>query len=245
MATDFPVRGGLAVLKGRRSECAVLDRLIDAVRAGESRALVVRGEPGVGKTALLDYAADHASGCVVARAAGVQSEMELAFAGLHQLCAPMLDHLDRLPVPQRDALRVALGISAGSAPDRFLVGLAVLGLLSDVAEQRPLICLVDDEQWLDRASAQVLAFVARRLQAESGGFVLAARKPSDDVAGLPTLVLEGLREDDARTLLDSVLAGPLDVRVRDRILAERHGNPLAMLELPRGLTPAELGGGVF
>src|SRR6202790_1727745 len=153
MATDFPVRGGLAVLKGRRSGCAVLGRLIDAVRAGESRALVLRGEPGVGKRALLDYVADHASGCVVARAAGVQSEMELAFAGVHQLCAPMLDHLDRLPGPQRDALRTALGISAGTAPDRFLVALAVLGLLSDVAEQRPLICLVDDVKSIDRASA--------------------------------------------------------------------------------------------
>src|ERR1700730_5691387 len=188
MATDFPARGGVAVLRGRRSECAVLDPLIDAVRAGESRALVVRGEPGVGKTALLDYAADHASGCVVARAAGVQSEMELAFAGLHQLCAPMLDHLDRLPVPQRDALRAALGIGVGPAPDRFLMGLAVLSLLSEVAEQRPLICVVDDQQWLDRASTQVLAFVARRLQAESVAVVFAARKPSDDMAGLPELV---------------------------------------------------------
>src|ERR1700730_10712154 len=139
---------GVARLRGRHSECGLLDRLIDAVRAGESRALVVRGEPGVGKTALLDYLVDHASGCLVARAAGVQSEMELAFAGVHQLCAPMLDHLDRLPGPQRDALRTALGISAGTAPDRFLVGLAVLGLLSDVAEKRPLICLVDDVQWL-------------------------------------------------------------------------------------------------
>ncbi|MCW2625633.1 AAA family ATPase, partial [Mycobacterium sp.] len=244
MTVEFSVLGG-AQLTGRRSECERLDRLIEAVRAGESRALVVRGQPGVGKTALLDYVADHASGCLVARAAGVQSEMELAFAGVHQLCAPMLDHLERLPGPQRDALRTALGISAGTAPDRFLVGLAVLGLLSDVAEQRPLICLVDDEQWLDQASAQVLTFVARRLQAESVGLVLAARKPSDDLAGLPELVLEGLRDEDARALLDSVLPGPLDVRVRDRILAETRGNPLAMLELPRGLTPAELAGGFF
>jgi DNA-binding CsgD family transcriptional regulator len=221
----------------------VLDRLVDAVRAGESRALVVRGEPGVGKTALLDYVAQNASGCVVARAAGVQSEMELAFAGVHQLCAPMLGRLERLPVPQRDALQAALGISAGPAPDRFLVSLAVLSLLSEVAEHQPLICLVDDEQWLDRASAQVLTFVARRLQAESVGVVFAARKPSDDVTGLPELVLEGLREDDARMLLDSVLPGPLDVGVRDRIVAETRGNPLALLELPRGLTPAELAGG--
>jgi DNA-binding CsgD family transcriptional regulator len=231
------------VLRGRRSECDVLDRLVEAVRAGESRALVVRGEPGVGKTSLLEYVVDHAPGCLVASAAGVQSEMELAFAGVHQLCAPMLDHLDRLPAPQRDALRVALGVSHGAAPDRFLVALAVLSLLSDVAEQRPLICLIDDEQWLDCASAQVLTFVARRLQAESVGLVFAAREPSDELAGLPELVLEGLREDDARSLLDAVLTGPLDVRIRDRIVAETRGNPLALLELPRGLTPAELAGG--
>src|ERR1700731_1983627 len=242
MAKLFPARG-VVQLRGRHSECGLLDRLIDAVRAGESRALVVRGEPGVGKTALLDFLVDHASGCVVARAAGVQSEMELAFAGVHQLCAPMLDHLARLPVPQRDALRVALGLTEGSAPDRFLVGLAVLGLLSEVAEQRPLICVIDDEQWLDRASTQVLAFVARRLQAESVGVVFAARRPSDDLAGMPELVVEGLAAGDARALLDSVLTGPLDVQVRDRIVAETRENPLALLELPRGLTPAELAGG--
>ncbi|MDT5201906.1 MAG: hypothetical protein QOH34_3428, partial [Mycobacterium sp.] len=231
------------MLTGRRSECAVLDRLIEAVGAGAGRALVVSGEPGAGKTALLDYLVDHASGCLVARAAGVQWEMELAFAGVHQLCAPMLDRLDRLPHPQREALGVALGIGVGPAPDRFLVGLAVLGLLSDVAEQRPLICVVDDQQWLDRASTQVLAFVARRLQAESVAVVFAARKPSDEMAGLPELVVEGLAEDDARALLNSALAGPLDTRVRDRIVAETRGNPLALLELPRGLSPAQLAGG--
>jgi len=230
-------------LMGRRSERTVLDRLIDAVRTGTSRALVLRGEPGVGKTALLEYVFEHASGCRVAHAAGVQSEMELAFAGLHQLCAPMLDRLERLPVPQRDALRTAFGVSSGSAPDRFLVALAVLSLLSDVAEERPLICLVDDEQWLDRASAQVFAFVARRLEAESVGLVFAARAPSDDLAGLPELVIEGLGEVDAHTLLDSVLTGPLDAQVRDQIVSETRGNPLALLELPRGLTPAELAGG--
>src|SRR6202790_3411576 len=202
MTVEFPVLGG-AQLTGRRSECERLDRLIEAVRAGESRALVLRGEPGVGKTALLDYLVDHASACLVARVAGVQSEMELAFAGVHQLCAPMLDHLARLPVPQRDALRVALGLTEGPAPDRFLVGLAALGLLSEVAEQRPLICVVDDQQWLDRASTQVLAFVARGLQAESVAVVFAARKPSDDMAGLPELMVEGLAEDAARALLDS------------------------------------------
>ena len=154
--------------------------------------LVVRGEPGVGKTALLEYLAGQASGCRVARAAGVQSEMELAFAGLHQLCAPMLDHLERLPEPQRDALRTAFGISAGPAPDRFLVGLAVLGLLSEVAGERPLVCVVDDEQWLDRASAQALGFVARRLAAEPVGLVLAARVPGEELAGLPELAVQGL-----------------------------------------------------
>jgi DNA-binding CsgD family transcriptional regulator len=232
-----------AGLRGRRHESDILDRLIEAVRAGESRALVVSGEPGMGKTALLDYLVRQASGCRVERAAGVQSEMELAFAALHQLCAPMLDRLDRLPAPQRDALRTAFGISPGPAPDRFLVALAVLSLLSDVAEEQPLICVVDDEHWVDRASAQVLGFVARRLVAESVGLVFAARVPSDEVSGLPELVVEGLGEADAGALLDSVLTGPLDARVRDRIVAETRGNPLALLELPRGLTPAELAGG--
>ncbi len=235
--------GSAAELVGRRSECDVLDRLIEAVRAGESRALVVRGEPGVGKTALLEYLVAQASGCRIARAAGVQSEMELAFAGVHQLCAPTLDRLERLPAPQRDALKSAFGLSLGSAPDRFLVGLAVLNLLSDAAEEQPLICVVDDEQWLDRASAQILAFVARRLEAESVGLVVAARAPSDQLAGLPELVVEGLREGDARALLDSVLPGPLDARVRDQIVSETRGNPLALLELVRAFTPAELAGG--
>jgi DNA-binding CsgD family transcriptional regulator/tetratricopeptide (TPR) repeat protein len=213
------------------------------VRAGEGRALVVRGEPGVGKTALLDYLAGRASGCRVARAAGVQSEMELAFAALHQLCAPMLDHAESLPVPQREALRTAFGLSAGPVPDRFRVGLAVLGLLSEAAGERPLICVVDDQQWLDHASAQALGFAARRLAADPVGLVFAARVPGEDVAGLPELVVEGLAEDDAQALLESVLTGPLDAQVRDRIIADTHGNPLALLELPRGLTSAQLTGG--
>ena len=230
-------------LTDRHAECDVLSRLVAAVRAGESRALVVHGEPGVGKTALLEYLAGQASGCRVAHAGGVQSEMELAFAVLHQLCAPMLDRLERLPAPQRDALRTAFGLSAGPAPDRFLIGLAALGLLSEMAGERPLVCIVDDEQWLDSASAQVLAFVARRLGAESVGLVFGARVPTGDLAGLPELVIGGLREDDARTLLDSALTGPLDTLVRDQIVAEAHGNPLALLELPRGWTAAELAGG--
>jgi DNA-binding CsgD family transcriptional regulator len=221
----------------------VLDQLVGAVRAGASRALVISGEAGIGKTALLDYVAAQAPGARVVRAAGVQSEMELAFAGLQQLCAPLLDHLDRLPEPQRDALRTAFGVSAGPAPDRFLVGLAVLSLLSEVAAEQPLICLVDDQQWLDRASAQALGFVARRLEAESVGLVFAARRPTDDVVGLPKLMIDSLRESDARALLDDVLTGPLDERVRDQIVTETRGNPLALLELVRGLTPAELAGG--
>ena len=197
----------------------------------------------MGKTALLDYLAEHASGCRVARAAGVESEMELAYAGLHQLCAPMLDRLERLPAPQRAALRTAFGLGSGSAPDRFLVGLATLSLLGDVAEEQPLLCLVDDQQWLDHASAQVLGFVARRLAAESIGLVFAARVPGGELAGLPELAVEGLGEADARGLLDAVVAGPLDAPVRDRIVAEAGGNPLALLELPRGVGPTELAGG--
>jgi hypothetical protein len=169
--------GGGAALTGRRGECGVLDQLAAAVRAGGSRTLVLRGEPGAGKTALLDYLAGHSPGCQVVRAAGVQSEMELAFAGLHQLLAPMLDRAGRLPAPQRDALLIAFGISSGPVPDRFLVGLAALGLLSEAGEERPLVCVVDDEQWLDRASAQALGFVARRLVAEPLGLVFAARVP--------------------------------------------------------------------
>ena len=230
-------------LTDRDGERDVLDRLVDAVRAGESRVLVIRGDPGVGKTVLLDYLAERAGGCRVARAAGVHSEMELAFAGLHQLCAPMLDYLDRIPVPQRDALRTALGLAAGPPPDRFLVGLAVLSLLSEVAGGQPLICLIDDEQWLDQATELTLGFVARRLAADPVALVFSARDPGAELAGQPELVVEGLRADHARALLDSALTGPLDARVRDLIVSETRGNPLALLELPRGLTPAELAGG--
>jgi DNA-binding CsgD family transcriptional regulator len=230
-------------LRGRRRECDLLDQLLDAVREGAGRALVVRGESGVGKTALLEYLVEHASGCRVARAAGVQSEMELAYAGVHQLLTPMLDRLQDLPGPQGEALRTAFGMSPGPAPDRFLVGLATLSLLADAAEEHPLLCVVDDEQWLDHASAQVLGFVARRLVAESVGLVFAARIPGDELAGLPELVVEGLGEVDARALLMAALAGPLDAQVADRVVAEARGNPLALVELPRGAPPAELAGG--
>jgi DNA-binding CsgD family transcriptional regulator/tetratricopeptide (TPR) repeat protein len=205
--------------------------------------LVMRGDPGVGKTALLDYLVSRARGCRVARAVGVQSEMELVFSGLHQLCAPMLAHLEVLPVPQREALATAFGLSAGPPPDRFLVGLAVLSLLSEVAGERPLLCVVDDQQWLDRASAQALGFVARRLAADPVGLVFAARMPGQEMAGLPELAVEGLGDADAQALLGSVLTGPLDVRVRDLIVAETRGNPLALIELPRGLAHGELAGG--
>jgi DNA-binding CsgD family transcriptional regulator/tetratricopeptide (TPR) repeat protein len=238
-------RRAVPELTDRHAERRALDRLVGAVGAGESRALVVRGDPGVGKTALLEYMAGRASDsqCQVTRVVGVQSEMELAFAGLHQLCAPMLSRAEQLPVPQRDALLTALGVAARPPPDRFLLGLAVLGLLSEVAGDRPLMCLVDDVHWLDRASAQVLGFTARRLAADPVGLVFATREPGGELAGLAELEVEGLRDEDARALLESALAGPLDARVRDLIIAETRGNPLALLELPRGLTPAELAGG--
>jgi DNA-binding CsgD family transcriptional regulator len=230
-------------LNGRRAERDALDRLAAAVARGDSRALVLHGEAGIGKTALLDYLAAHPAGGQTARAAGVQSEMELPFAALHQLCGPMLGHLQALPAPQRDALRGVFGLSPEPAPDRFLIGLAILGLLSSVAEQQPLLCLVDDQQWVDRASAQVLAFAARRLGAESIGLVFATRTPGGELAGLPDLAVAGLPEADARALLDAALAAPIDVRIRDQIIAEARGNPLALLELPRELAPAVLAGG--
>jgi hypothetical protein len=207
--------------------------------------LVLRGEAGVGKTALLEYVAERASGCRIARASGVQSEMELAFAGLHQLRAPLLDGLERLPGPQRDALRVAFALQEGAAPDHFLVALAVLSLLAETSDARPLVCLVDDAQWLDRASAQALGFVARRLLAERIAMVFAVRDPgdADGLGRLPEMRVAGLGEDDARALLASAVPGVLDERVRDRIVAETRGNPLALMELPRGLTPSELAGG--
>jgi DNA-binding CsgD family transcriptional regulator len=235
----------LNTLRGRDEECAALDRLIDTVRGGESRTLVLRGEPGIGKSALLEYVVERASGCRVMRAAGVEYEMELAYASVHQLCAPVLDLRERLPGPQRDALATAFGLSTGPSPDRFVVSLALLGLLAEVAEEQPLICVVDDTQWLDKASALSLAFVARRLLAEPIGLVFAGREPSEmrELPGLEELLVGGLGEEDARVLLGSTLPGRLDERVRERIIAETHGNPLALLELPRGLTPAELAGG--
>jgi len=232
-------------LVGRRRECERLEQLIAGARAGTSGALVVSGDPGVGKSALLEYLLTRSAGCRAARATGVESEMELAFAGVHQLCAPFLDRLGRLPTPQRDALATAFGLERGEAPDRFLVGLAVLSLLAEATETQPLVCIVDDTQWLDQASIQVLAFVARRVAQESVVLVLASRDSDDDrsLAGLPRMVVQPLRDADARSLLDESLPGRLDEPVRDRIVAEAHGNPLALLELPRAWTPGALAGG--
>lgn len=233
------------MLLGRAAECEVLNRKLAAAHTGKSAVLVLRGEPGVGKTSLLDYAAERADGCRVVRVLGVEAEMELPFAGLQQLCAPLLDGLERLPSPQHDVLGTAFGLTVGAPPDRFLVGLAVLGLLSDAAEDRPLVCLIDDAQWLDRSSAQVLAFVARRLQAESVIFLFAEREPvdRDELVRLPDRRVTALSHAHARDLLASAITGPLDDRVRDQILAEARGNPLALLELPRALSPAKRAGG--
>ena len=214
-------------------------------RAGQSRVLVLRGEAGIGKTALLGYLSAVAQGCQIARIAGVESEMELAYAGLHALCAPMLGRLRQLPMPQRDALNTAFGMSVGPPPDRFLVGLAVLSLLAEAAEEQPLVCVVDDAQWLDRVSVQTLAFVARRLLAERVGLVFALRESGDDheLEGLPEIVIEGLAAADSRRLLDATVPGSLDVRVRDWILGEAGGNPLALLELPRERSTIAVAGG--
>jgi DNA-binding CsgD family transcriptional regulator len=232
-------------LRGRAAECATLDRALAGVRAGQSTVLVLRGEAGIGKSALIEYAAERAAGCRLLRAAGVESEMELPFASLHQLCAALLDDVDGLPEPQRDALGAAFGRRAAAPPDRFVLGLALLSLLSAAAEREPLICLVDDAHWLDRSSAQVLGFVARRIRDVPVGLLFAERvgEELDELAGLPTLQLEGLDDSQARALLAAAHACPLDERIRNRVVAEARGNPLALLELPRGLSAAGMAGG--
>lgn len=239
------IRGGRSPLLGRGRETARLERVIADVRAGSSAVLVLRGAPGIGKTALLEHVAEEAADCRVVRASGVESEMEIPFAGLHQLCAPLLRDVERLPPAQRDALRAVLGLRDLAVPDRFLVGLAVLTLLSEAATDRPLVCLIDDAQWLDRASGEAMAFAARRLHADPVAMVFAVREPSEErrLDGLPDLAVEGIGDDDARRLLASVMPGWLDPRVRDRIIAETRGNPLAVLEVPRSASPAELADG--
>jgi DNA-binding CsgD family transcriptional regulator len=233
------------VLRGRDAERTRLEQLLSSVRAGESAALVLRGESGIGKTALLDDVIASGDGCRVVRAAGVEAEMELAFAALHQLCTPLIDGLERLPPPQRDALATAFGLSSGRPPDRFLIGLAVLSALSDAAAAQPLIAVVDDAHWLDHASAQALSFVARRLYAESVFLLIAERDQDgpDEFKGLPELRLDGLPDTDARAMLASTTFGPLDEQVRERVIAEAHGNPLALLELPRSAVSTSLVGG--
>src|SRR6476661_7672285 len=232
-------------LLGRYRERDVLDRLLETARGNQSAVLLIRGEAGIGKTALVGYAARQAAGFRVAQIACVEAEMELPFAGLHHLCAPMLAQLDALPGPQQNALRVSFGLSSGDAPDRFLVALAALTLFAEVAEERPLLCLIDDVQWLDAATSQVLGFMARRLLAESVAIVFTVREPIDEreLAGLPELSLGGLQDDDARALLAAVIPGRLDDRVRDRLVAETRGNPLALVELTRGRSAGELAGG--
>ena len=233
-------------LIGRTGELRIICDLVDGVRQDDvSRALVVRGEPGIGKTTLLTAARHHASdkGVQVVSTAGAQAEADLPFSGLHQLLMPLLNGLERLPERQQDALRSAFGLAADAAPDRFLVGLAVLTLLSDEADKRPLLCTIDDAHWLDPQSAETLAFVARRLSAEPVVLIFAASEQGDEVGGLPELMVEGLRDTDALELLSSVVPGRLDQRVRERILAETRGNPLALVELPKGLSPAQLAGG--
>src|SRR5215831_6943824 len=230
------------MLLGRTAECNRLDRLLTSAKTGESQVLVIRGQAGVGKTALLDYLRERASGCRILHAVGVESEMELAFAGLHQLCAPMLELVDQLPAPQQRAIATAFGQADGDPPDRFLVALAVLSLLAEAAEEEPVICLVDDVRWLDEVSVQTLTFVARRLLAERVAMVFAVRGSSvgSDLAALPQLAVHGLSDRDAGELLESVVKGPIDSRVRTRIILESGGNPLALLELPRAWTSAEL-----
>src|SRR5215471_16186860 len=232
-------------LLGRRAECEELDGVLADALAGRSRVVVLRGEAGAGKSALLHYVSEQSDGWQLARAVGIESELELAYSGLHQLCAPLLDHVDRLPSPQRAALTTVFGLSTGPAPDRFLVGLATLTLLADAAERQPLVCLVDDAHWLDDASLQLLGFVARRLLAERIALVCAVRSGTGDhvLSGLAELPVAGLGEADARALLLANMHGPLDVGVCEQIIAESHGNPLALLELPRTWDTAELAGG--
>src|SRR3954454_13072066 len=242
MTAGRPPPSGLE-LHGRRQERVMLDELIAAARSGRRETLVLRGEAGIGKTALLEYAVESAPDFRVLGVVGVESEMELPFAALHQLCAPLHDWLDRLPGPQRNALAITFGLSAGPVPDLLFIGVATLSLLSEAAERRPLLCVIDDAQWLDHASARALAFVARRLLAEGVVMLFAVREPIRELSALPELAIEGLRDPDARELLASVVPGRLDQRVLEQLLGPARAQPLALVVPPSGLTPAELAGG--
>lgn len=238
-------QGGAQALRGRAHECEALENLVATVKSGSCQVLVLRGEAGVGKTALLDYVCDTASGFQIVHVVGVESDMELAFAGLQQLCAPLMTHLDAIPEPQREALNVAFGRGIGETPDRFLVGLAVLSVLAAAGDEQPVLCIVDDAQWLDQVSVQTLGFIARRLLAEPVGLVFAVRDQPELLSGLPELAVTGLSDTDARELLESVMFGGIDPRVRDRIVAETRGIPLAILEVPRSVSATELSGGFW
>jgi DNA-binding CsgD family transcriptional regulator len=230
-------------LRGRGRECAQIDALTQNASRGTGGSLIFRGEAGIGKTTLLDYAAAGRPGFHVARISGVESEVELPYAALHQLCGKMLHLADRLPAPQADALGIALGQQSGEVPDRFHVSLALLGLLSEAAREQPMLCLIDDAQWIDQPSLFALGFAARRVDADSLAFVFTTRESISSMAGIYEVSVEGLPDTEARELLASVVPGQLDERVRDQIIAETRGNPLALLELPHGLNREELAGG--
>jgi DNA-binding CsgD family transcriptional regulator len=230
-------------LLGREREQAALDRLLESARDGYGGALVVHGEPGVGKTALLDDLVGKATSLRIVRAAGVEGEMELPFAAAQQLCAPIMSADARLPPPQRDAIDIAFGLRPGSAPNPFLIALAVLGLLSEAARERALLCIIDDAQWLDRASAVALGFAARRLAVERIAMVFAVRDLDDAPRGLPQIPVPPLGHRDSRALLESVLPAPLDDQVIERLIVESAGNPLALVELPYDLVPSTIAGG--
>ncbi|HTX31788.1 MAG TPA: AAA family ATPase [Solirubrobacteraceae bacterium] len=243
MGNRAPGPGQGLALRGRANESALLDELVSAIRSGESRTLVLRGEAGIGKTALLGHLIESAPDMTVLRVVGVEPEMSLAYASLQQVCAPLLGYRFSVPGPQQRALEVVFGLGDGAAPDRFLVGLAVLSLFSEAADERPVLCVVDDAQWVDQESALTLAFVARRLLMEPVGIVFATREPGEELVHLPELEVGGLADDDARELVAAAVGQKLDEEIRDRFIAETHGNPLALLELPRGLTVTELAGG--
>jgi predicted ATPase len=236
-------QGVSELLLGRENECQVLDDFLAAALKGEGGALVLHGDPGVGKTALLEYAVTSAREFDVFRTVGSEAEMELPYAALLELCHPGLAEVEQLPEPQRNAIDVIFGRRDGAAPDRVLVGLTLVSLLSALSAKRPLLCVIDDAQWLDTSSAQAIAFAARHVPRDAVAVLFGARTLTDEVRGLPDLTISGLEDQDARTLLATVLPDRLDDRVVERLVADTHGNPLALLELPRGLTPSQLAGG--